>query len=126
MFWRQKTKNDSVLAEVATALRDVRDAIEAPPAPVEEPDSTSIQLVERLDSIENRFEELRGVCLRHLQSASQRLKLAEKKESDAEFDDDTPMQLPIPAPVSDNATNDVTDLQWAAQKIRERGESAII
>jgi hypothetical protein len=56
--------------------------------------------------------------------ASQRLKLAERKEEDAE-DEDEPRAAPqLPLPLSDQ-DEQLSDREWAIRKLRERGETPI-
>jgi len=131
MFWLKGRKPDPVIGEIASALRDLKDAFEAPLAVTPEPEETSLGLVERLDSLENRFEELRGTCLRHLQSASQRLKLAERKEEEMELGDEGATNPLVPAPEYsvENAPSSqgyTDNLRWAADQLRARGEAPII
>ena len=123
MFPFSKHKPDPLVTDLAAELRLLREAITAPAEDTEEPILTPVGLVERLDSLENRFEELRGTCLRHLQSASQRLKLAESKEDDLEGTNGVAPLLPLP-----NATPEkqMTPLEYAAQALRDRGESPIL
>jgi hypothetical protein len=126
MNWFGFGKKDSFSSELVTELRALRESIEADPVEMPDSDSTPLQLLERLDSLENRFEELRGMCLRQLQSASQRLKLAERKEESFE-DEPTPTVQPAQFPAREMAQPDPTsDLEWAAAQIRARGEQPIL
>tara|TARA_B100001123_G_C15324682_1_gene1029111 strand:+ start:2406 stop:2657 length:252 start_codon:yes stop_codon:yes gene_type:complete len=83
-----------------------------------------------MESLENRFEELRGMCLRHVQSASQRLKRAEDLHGERELNGEDMVGAPVPPPPPDSngvaPEDDISDLQWGVQQLRARGESAII
>ena len=129
MNWPGFRKPDPLLTKIGITLEHLEAAISAPVDDRPDPDPTSIQLVERVDSLENRFEELRGTVLRHLQSASQRLKRQQDLQDDIE--EEQPSTLPIQFDAAENPENDVTngpadDLQWAISQMRKRGESAII
>jgi len=129
MFWRRSRKPDPLLTKVLLTLEHLQTAIAVPTNEKQEPDPTSIQLVERVDSLENRFEELRGTVLRHLQSASQRLKRQQDLQDDIE--EEQPPTLPIQFDPQENMENDDShspsdDLQWAIAQMRKRGEQPIV
>lgn len=109
----------AVATEVAGALLDLRkdsggtgNGEAAAPA----------QLVARVEACELRVEQLAEQVLRHLQMASQRLKLAERKEKaladlDEEEEPSRPqMQLPLQEPPADE-----DDFSWARKQLRARG-----
>ena len=129
MKWLGSRKPDPIISDVVTELRALREAFASETAPESDSGPTSIQLVERMDSLENRFEELRGTCLRHLQSASQRMKRAEDLADI--MDDDAPDSQPVPVPlVTPNGQPEQPegedDLRWAQEMIRARGTDPIV
>lgn len=123
-------RRDSALNDVAAEMRNLRDLLETRSALQDNgatQQTADSDLVLRLESLEGRFEELRGQCLRHLQMASQRLKLAERKEEEMEDAGELepggngaqmtfPMQ-PEPEPQD--------DMEWARAQLRARGETPI-
>lgn len=129
MTWLRSRKPDPLLTKIALTLEHLESAIVAPTDEKPDSDPTSIQLVERVDSLENRFEELRGTVLRHLQSASQRLKRQQDLQDDVE--EEAPTTVPIQYdPPENGEVGDVnspeSDLKWAVEQMRKRGEQAII
>ena len=129
MKWLGSRKPDPIITDVVTELRALREAFASETAPEAASGPTSIQLVERMDSLENRFEELRGTCLRHLQSASQRMKRAEDLADI--IDDDAPDSQPVTVPlVTPNGQPEQPegedDLRWAQEMIRARGTDPIV
>lgn len=129
-MWPFSRRPDSALKDVAAELKGLRDflstrdTLEEPARIAAEPDS---DLILRLESLEGRFEELRGQCLRHLQSASQRLKLAERKEEELEDAGEMPVppngsQITLPIPED---AEPVSDLEWARREMMRRGETPV-
>jgi hypothetical protein len=125
MFGLRSQKPDPTLTKVALVLERLEGAMEAAGDGKPDSETTSIQLVERVDSLENRFEELRGTVLRHLQSASQRLKKVQDLSDD--LDDEQPQTLPIPFDQGPEAevSGPENDLAWAADQMRKNGISPI-
>jgi hypothetical protein len=123
-------KGDSALNDVAGELKTLRDLLETQVRlqdQVAPPLASESDYVLRLESLEGRFEELRGQCLRHLQSASQRLKLAERKEEELEDAGELPapfngnqMQLPV-----EEVEEAVSDLDWARRQLLSVGETPV-
>ena len=131
MKWPWQRKSDSLVSDVASALRSLDERLDQISQPERDLPTTSFAMVERMESLENRFEELRGMCLRHVQSASQRLKRAEDMHGERELNgEDMAVGAAIPPlPPETNGTaaeDEVSDLQWGVQQLRARGESAII
>jgi len=117
-----KRKPDPLLAQMAVAIERLTVARAPSDEPMIDPKETVFALIERQDSIENRFEELRGTVLRHLQMSSQRLNMAERKEEEAE-DEGLPLpQLPGVIAPSNETEN---DLAYATRVLRENGISPI-
>lgn len=126
-MWRFKKRQDgSITTDLITEMRLLRESVQPAPEAVTDSVVTPGEVLERLDTLENRFEELRGTCLRHLQSASQRLKLAERKEEAMELDEDSQPLMPLASPLAPSDNGVETPLQAAARKVRASGEQAII
>lgn len=128
MFWKRKQKPDPLLSEVVSTLSHLSQAIEGLRPVQEESAPTSLGLAERQDSLENRFEELRGTCLRHLQSASQRLARADQLHEEMEDEGELPTTVPIqqPIPEEHDPVNGLSDLEFVKEKIRAGGGQPII
>lgn len=120
-MWPFQRKRDPILTDLLAELKAIRDLKETQ----SEPNSLqfgSDAVLLRLESLEGRFEELRGQCLRHLQSASQRLKLAERKEEELEGEVDLAPgngQMPLPLPQQEAP---ISDMEWARRELFKRGE----
>lgn len=129
MKFLQRQKSDPVTSDLVNALQAIHEKLDNISEPQEELPTTSFAVVERMESLENRFEELRGMCLRHVQSASQRLKRAEEVSGERELNGDGPIEAsPIPPMPEENGVHDeeISDLQWGVQQLRARGQSAVI
>jgi len=129
MFWSKRKNPEPVSTELVDACRAINEKLSKLSEPDDDLATTSYAVVERMESLENRFEELRGMCLRHVQSASQRLKRAEDLTEEREFNGDPPSEISEAPPMhSENGVSDdeISDLQWGVQQLRARGQSAII
>lgn len=129
MRWFRR-KRDSALNDVATELKTLRDFLETSMRVADQvaaPSPSESDLVLRIESLEGRFEELRGQCLRHLQSASQRLKLAERKEEELEDEGQLPAPLngnQLQLPVAEQP-EELSELDWARRQLLARGETPV-
>lgn len=84
-------------------------------------------LRQRIDTIELRFEALRVECLRHVQSASQRLKLVERKEEQlgVDLEEDEP-QMTLPAmPLGPDPEREETDFEYGLRRMKETGVDSL-
>ena len=128
MFWTRNRKPDPLLSDVVSTLAHLSQAIEGLRPAAEESAPTSLGLAERQDSLENRFEELRGTCLRHLQSASQRLARADQLHEEMEDEGELPTTVPVQheIPQEPDPANGMSDLEFVKEKIRAGGGMPII
>lgn len=117
-----KRKPDPLIAQMAVTLDRLTSAVSRPDVSSDDLKETPYPLLERLDSLENRFEELRGTCLRHLQSASQRLKLVEQKEEQIEDEGGVTPQLPN----IQTESAEESDLEYASRLLRGQGVQPLL
>ena len=119
-FKNRKSDISELTSAVAMVVSRLDDAISQ-----EEPsDKTSKRLAEldtRVEALELRAEQLKEECIRYLQKGSQRMKRAEELA-----DQDDEENVPVALPEFDFPNQaELDDRAWAAQQLRERGESPV-
>jgi hypothetical protein len=125
--WLQRSRENLTRDVVSSLKTELSDLVESSQGSSGVDDGSVLQLVARVDALEGRFEELRLMCLRHLQSASQRLAKAEQLQEPGDDDPSEQIEMPMPAAeVGNGAAVPESDLDLAYRLVREAGEDPMM
>jgi len=122
-FFSRNPKTDPEPDPVALAMIQKLDQLTtmlAPDPDLKETSGSLGQLKNQVDELEMRFETLKTQCLRHLQSASQRLKRAQELEEIDEPEENRPA-AELPAELQNQEAEEQSDFAWAEQQLRAQG-----
>ncbi len=82
-------------------------------------------ILNRIESLETRFERLHKDALRYLQQGAQRHKRASDLAGEFEEEEEVAPQIEMPVAVAPDDTTE-SDLAWAARQLQDNGQNAII